>query len=120
MKKRVTKIAAGLAALTALALGGAAIANATGSDSGSKLSSAEASRASAAALKATGGGTVQAYERDAENGATYEVEVRKPDGSVVDVRLDASYRVVVVDGDQETNDTEEQGDNSGQDEVGEH
>lgn len=114
MKRRVTKIAAGLAALIALALGGAAIANATGSDNGSKLSSAEASRASAAALRATGGGTVQAYERDGEAGATYEVEVRKADGSVVDVRLDASYRVVVVDGDQEKSDSEEQGDDVGE------
>ena len=47
---------------------------------------------------------MQAYERDNEDGATFEVEVRKPDGSVVDVRLDASYNVVVVDGDQESND----------------
>jgi uncharacterized membrane protein YkoI len=103
MKRRTTKIAAGFAALAGLALGGAAIANAT-QGGGGKLSRAEASKASAAALRATGGGKVQAYERDGENGATYEVEVRKPDGSVVDVRLDASYSVVVIEGDQESND----------------
>ena len=107
MRRRLTIILAGLAALAALALGGAAIANATGvvgDDEGPPLSSSEAARAGAAALRATGGGTVQASERDNEKGATFEVEVRKPDGSVVDVRLDSSYGVVAVDDDQETND----------------
>jgi Peptidase propeptide and YPEB domain len=112
MKSRTTKIAAGLAALAALALGGAAIANAT-QGGGGKLTQSEASKASAAALRATGGGEVQAYERDNEDGATYEVEVRKPDGSVVDVRLDASFDVVVIDGDQETNDDDD--DDAGED-----
>ena len=107
MRRRFTKILAGLAALAAFALGGAAIANATGvtgDDDGPALSSSEAARAGAAALKATGGGTVQGSERDSEKGATFEVEVRKPDGSVVDVRLDSNYGVIAVDDDQETND----------------
>ena len=63
MKRRTTKIAAGLAAIAALALGGAAIANAT-QGGGGKLTQGEAAKASAAALRATGGGKVQAYERD--------------------------------------------------------
>jgi hypothetical protein len=109
MKSRTTKIAAGAAALVALALGGAAIANAT-QGGGGKLTRVEATKASAAALRATGGGKVQAYERDNEDGATFEIEVRKPDGSVVDVRLDASYNVVVIDGDQESNDDNRAGD----------
>jgi len=112
MRRRLTMILAGLAALTALALGGAAIANATGvvgDDEGQKLSSSEADRAGAAALRATGGGTVQETERDNEQGATFEVEVKKADGSVVDVRLDSSYRVVGVDGDKETNDDDSGG-----------
>jgi uncharacterized membrane protein YkoI len=98
-------ILAGLAALAALALGGAAIANATGvtggDDDGPALSSSEAARAGAAALRATGGGTVQASERDNEKGATFEVEVRKPDGSTVDVRLGAHYEQVAIDPDSE-------------------
>jgi uncharacterized membrane protein YkoI len=114
MRRRTTKIAAGLAALAALALGGAAIANATQGDGGANLTQDEAAKASAAALRATGGGTVQASERDDEDGATYEVEVRKPDGSVVDVRLDASYAVVVIDGDHEDNGGED-GDDAGND-----
>jgi hypothetical protein len=55
----------------------------------------------AAALKATGGGTANAVERDSENGATWEVEVAKPGGGTVDVRLDASYGVVVIEADSE-------------------
>ena len=41
-------------------------------------------------------------ERDGENGATWEVEVTKPDGNTVDVRLDASFNKVVVEGDHES------------------
>lgn len=40
-------------------------------------------------------------ETDTENGATYEVEVTKPDGHTVDVRLDENYAVVVIEGDSE-------------------
>jgi outer membrane lipoprotein SlyB len=43
-------------------------------------------------------------ERDGENGATWEVEVTKTDGKTVDVRLDESYELVVVEGDDERKD----------------
>ncbi len=94
------------AALAALALGGAALAGATPSSvSGSdELTGNTLDRASTAALAETGGGKVTDSERDAENGATYEVEVTKPDGSEVDVRLDDSYKVVVAETDREDND----------------
>jgi uncharacterized membrane protein YkoI len=59
------------------------------------------SRSRRRALKITGGGKANAVERDSEKGATYEVEVRKPDGATVDVRLDAGYGLVVVDADSE-------------------
>ena len=118
MKLSTRKIAAGVAALAGLALGGAAIANATSngeqSDNGRSVTSAQAKQARAAALAATGGGTVNALEADSEQGATYEVEVRKPDGSTVDVRLDASYKVVAVDSDQETNDDQATSDGDGE------
>ena len=42
-----------------------------------------------------------------EKGATYEVEVRKADGTTVDVRLDAHYGLVAVDSDSEQADTGE-------------
>ena len=102
MRKRVTIVVASIAAaLIALALGGAAIANASQGDDGAKLTGATLSRASAAALKATGGGEVNQTEYDSEQGATYEVEVTKPDGSTVDVRLDGAFKVVAIDGDSE-------------------
>jgi hypothetical protein len=101
MRRRATLIAAGIAALAALALGGAAIANARMGDDGEPLTGATIERASAAALKAAGGGHVTESEHDSEDGATYEVEVTKPDGSQVDVRLDESFNVVVVEGDRE-------------------
>lgn len=105
MRRRTTGIAA-VVAIAGLALGGAAIANATQGDDGEALTGTTLQQASVAALKATGGGRVTETEHDSENGATYEVEVTKADGSQVDVRLDDSFNVVVVEGDQE-----EDGDN---------
>jgi uncharacterized membrane protein YkoI len=103
------KIVAGVAALAALALGGAAIAGATsgGSDSPDRgdgdgeLSAAVEQQAGRAALKVTGGGTLGQIERDGEKGATYEVEVNRPDGSQVDVRLDGQFNKVAIDSDHE-------------------
>jgi hypothetical protein len=86
----------------AIAAGGTGAAFATGTvggDDEGSLSGPSADKATAAALKITGGGTANAVERDSEDGATYEVEVTKPDGNTVDVRLDENYDLVVVDGD---------------------
>jgi uncharacterized membrane protein YkoI len=94
-------IGAGIAAVAALALGGAAIANATMGDDGEPLSGSTLERASAAALKAAGGGGVTETEHDSEGGGTYEVEVTKPNGSEVEVRLDGAFNVVSVEGDRE-------------------
>lgn len=102
MRSRRKRIAAGIAVLAALALGGAALAASGGAfDDEKPLAGRELARASAAALVATGGGTVNETERDGEKGATYEVEVTKPNGATVDVRLDSSYRVVAIDSDSE-------------------
>lgn len=100
MKRKL--IAAG-AAVAVLATGGAGAAMAFGGghDGDSTLTGPDANRAIAAALKETGGGQANAVERDSEKGATYEVEVRKTDGSTVDVRLDSSYRLVAIDSDSE-------------------
>ena len=54
-----------------------------------------------AALAATGGGKVNQTELDGENGATYEVEVAKTDGTQVDVRLDDNFKVIVAETDGE-------------------
>ena len=73
-----------------------------GGDSEGSVTGPGADQAKQAALKITGGGTANSVERDGENGATWEVEVTKPDGNTVDVRLDASFNKVVVEGDHES------------------
>jgi hypothetical protein len=81
---------------------GAAIAIGNGHEGGDNGAHGPgANQAKAAALELIPGGHANAVERDTENGATWEVEVRKPDGSTVDVRLDAGYRLVVVEADSE-------------------
>ena len=88
----------------ALAAGGtgAAIAVGNGHEGGDNGAHGPgANQAKAAALGFVPGGHANAVERDTENGATWEVEVRKPDGSTVDVRLDQNYQLVVVEADSE-------------------
>jgi hypothetical protein len=90
-------------AILVLAAGGAgaAIAIGNGQEDESGAHGPGADQAKAAALALIPGGHANAVERDSENGATWEVEVRKPDGSSVDVRLDQNYRLVVAEADGE-------------------
>ena len=98
-------IAAGVAAALAVGGAGAAFAVAGGGDDGDQQASGPgADRARAAALVAVPGGTANSVERDGENGATWKVEVTRPGGGTVDVRLDGGYRVVVIEGDTEAPD----------------
>lgn len=97
--KRKTLLGGALA-LT-LAIGGVGVANAVGGDDDTQATGPAADKATAAALALIPGGTANAVERDGEDGATWEVEVAKPDGSTVDVRLDASYGKVVIEDDSE-------------------
>lgn len=108
MSSRTKKITALTAAAAALALGGATWAIAGSGDDDASVSVPGADKARAAALAHLGGGTANAVERDDEDGATWEVEVTK-NGKTVDVRLDAAYKVVVVEGDSEQNDSESGG-----------
>jgi hypothetical protein len=96
-------------AILAIAAGGVGIAGATGGDDegDQAVSGPAADRATSAALEITHGGTANSVERDSENGATWEVEVTKPDGQTVDVRLDENYGLVVVEGDSESADEDE-------------
>jgi hypothetical protein len=97
-------IAAAVAAALAAAGAGTAIAVSGGDDGDEQATGPGADRARAAALEITGGGTANSVERDDENGATWEVEVTKPDGATVDVRLDEGYELVVVESDSERED----------------
>jgi hypothetical protein len=98
------KMVIGAAALLAAGAAGTTAAVASGDDGEGTVTGPQAERATAAALEETGGGTANAVERDGENGATWEVEVTTPAGKTVDVRLDESFQVVVVEGDSEESD----------------
>jgi uncharacterized membrane protein YkoI len=100
MLKKRTTLAVG-AAVLAIAAGGGAYAYAGAGDDEGSATGPGANQARAAALAHLGGGRANAVERDNEKGATWEVEVTKANGSTVDVRLDAAYKVIAVDGDQE-------------------
>jgi uncharacterized membrane protein YkoI len=102
MKKRILIAALAVAALGA---GGTAIAGATGGgdDGGGHdkaIAGSALDRASAAALKATGGGEVSETEVGDEE-SYYEVEVTRADGSQVDVQLDRDFNVVGQKADHE-------------------
>ena len=122
MMDKTKGVLAALVAVAALGVGGAAIASATGgSDSSSPATqSAEPAenesgpeeadqpisggaaldKASAAAVKSTGGGQVTETEVGDEE-SYYEVEVTRDDGSQVDVQLDRSFNVVGSSADEE-------------------
>jgi hypothetical protein len=99
--RRKTIVATIAGAVAAVGISGGAVALAGGGDGEGSATGPGADRAVAAALAETGGGTANAVERDSEAGATWEVEVTKPDGTTVDVRLDERMHVVVVEPDSE-------------------
>jgi uncharacterized membrane protein YkoI len=102
IRRRKTVVAGAIGAVMALGAGGAAIASSGGDDGDDgdvTVTGVQADRATKAALEVTGGGHANSVERDSENGATWEVEITKPEGDTVDVRLDAEYHLVVVEGD---------------------
>jgi uncharacterized membrane protein YkoI len=98
------------AAIAALGLGGAAIAGATGGGdegggkgddgAGQPITGPALDKASAVALDHTGGGRVTATEFQDEEGY-YEVEVKRDDGSQVDVHLDSHFNVLADTSDGE-------------------
>jgi hypothetical protein len=105
MRKRIVVIGGGVAVAAVLVGGGVAMAGGAfepGEEGSHDYTQHQADLATDAALQATGGGRVNSVERDGEDGATWEVEVTRTDGTTVDVRLDESYAVVVIEGDSET------------------
>jgi uncharacterized membrane protein YkoI len=103
MRNKVKGAVIAAGAIAALGVGGAAIAGAASGDDNGKdkaITGQALDRASAAALKAAGGGKVSGTEVNDEE-SYYQVEVTKTDGSHVDVQLDSGFQVVGQHGDQE-------------------
>jgi len=109
---RFKGVAAAVAAVLALGVGGAAIASATGNGPlgdeaqdaaegpDQAIGGSALDKASAAALDFTGGGQVSDTEVGDEE-SYYEVEVTNDDGSQVDVQLDRGFNVVGDSADEE-------------------
>jgi len=91
---RTRRIAAVGAAAIALAGIGLGVAGGVDDDAGEQATGPAADRARAAAAAVVPGGEVTGVERDEEGGAAWEAEVRRPDGTVVEVRLGADLRPV--------------------------
>ena len=79
-----------IAAVAALGIGGVVWASTANAD----LDGGERNRVSTAATEAVGGGKVVDAESSDDPGEAYEVEVRKTDGTEVDVTLDKDLNVL--------------------------
>lgn len=104
------KLTVGLVvAVVGLAIG-AGLALATGGGDDERLRGSTYERATAAALEHAGGGEVLETETG-DDGAVYEVEIRRSDGSEIEVQLDQNFEVLGSESDDDgPNDVEEPGD----------
>jgi uncharacterized membrane protein YkoI len=118
MKNRISKVIAGVAAVAAFALGGAAVAQAVDNTSGSStmnnngsapahsdgalpqrsdetvLTGDMASKVTAAAEAKVPGATIERVETDADGHAAYEAHTVKSDGSRITVYVNKQFEVV--------------------------
>jgi hypothetical protein len=98
-----------------LAVGGVGIAQAVGGSSEEPVTGPAAEQAKSAALKASGGGTVLEIERqDGDGAGLFEVEVRRADGSQIEIHLDDRFQPVgtVPDDDSGAGDENNSGEGS--------
>lgn len=109
MSKRTRWLLGGVLALTMVGAGvgiGLAETNseadeqAEGTDSDQPLNGTDREKAEAAALESVGGGTVTETEVG-DDGAAYGVEIRRDDGSQVEVNLDESFTVIGTEADDD-------------------
>jgi hypothetical protein len=98
MSKR-RKVIAGVMGVFVVGAIGTGVAVATGGD-GEALTGRAYDRATAAALDHVGEGTVTETETG-EGSAAYEVEIRRSDGSQVEVQLDRNFKVIGTENDDD-------------------
>ena len=120
MNDKVKNVVLGISALTALALGGSAIAGAASGNNANNsssttgapaaprglppqrsdetlLSGETAAKVTAAAQAELPGATIERVETDADGNAKYEAHVQKADGSRATVYVNENFEVVSVD-----------------------
>jgi uncharacterized membrane protein YkoI len=109
MERRTKWIAGGAIALAVIGAG-TGIGIASSGDAEQPLTGSTLDRAAKAALEHTGGGTVVETEAG-DDGAAYGVEVLLPDGTQVEIHLDAQFNVIGQEGDEDApGDRDGQGD----------
>jgi hypothetical protein len=116
VNRRIVVIAGAIGAVIALAVGSVGIAQAVGGSSEEPVTGPAAEQARSAALKAAGGGTVLEIEQqDGDGAGLFEVEVRRADGSQIEVHLDDRFQPVGTVADDDSgaeNDFDESADGS--------
>lgn len=111
MKRDPTLLGGGAFAVAAIGVGSfLGIAAATGGGE-QALTGQTRDRAEKAAVTHVGGGVVTETETG-EGGAAYTVEVRRADGSQVEVQLDASFRVTGTEADDDGPNDKDEGSQS--------
>ena len=111
MKINRKVLVAGIA-VVAIAAGGIGIAEAIGGDSDEQVTGPSAEKAKAAALQQVGGGTVVGVEKqDGDGDGVYEVEVKRDDGSQVEVHVSGQFDAVGTAADDDSGSESEQGGN---------
>jgi len=108
MQKRTKLWIAAGAAVAVLAIG-TGVGIAASGDNDPPLTGSELERATAAALEHVGSGTVIETEVG-DGGAAYGVEVQLENGSVVEVNLNADFKVIGSEADDDASDGSEAGD----------
>lgn len=100
MTRRLAVIIAAVVVLGAISAG-IAIAAAGGGGDDTQLTGATLERATDAALRHTSGGAVVETEAG-DDGAAYGVEIRRANGTVVEVNLDEDFNVIGQEVDEDT------------------
>jgi len=108
MSKR--RLIVAVVAVLALLGAGTGVVLASAGDDDKPLKGGALDRATSAALEHVGGGIVLETEVG-DDGSAYGVEIRKDDGSVVEVNLDENFQVIGAESDDDgPNDTDDQND----------
>jgi hypothetical protein len=94
------KVIVGAVAALAVVGVGTGVGIAASGDDDQPLRGSVRDRAEAAALEHVGGGTVIETEVG-DDGAAYGIEIRREDGSVVEVNLDENFQVIGSEGDDD-------------------